>query len=150
MARIYNTESPLLSAVKGYSEGQKQTQDEAYRQAMKDITQAQNRKDAEEFGLSKAGGYQAPKFDDKGNFAGYEDNQSNIGRDQGPMEALAPQFFKKVVNPAQPAQAPFVKDVSPSGVPIRTYPDEPQRAPQSGPAPPLFRCLYRFIPKPLY
>ena len=128
MARQYSNVNGLDQAVSGFMDARKQKQDELYRQATQQMA-------AQEAALLKMGGYMKPTAPQDGYSSGFEENQVNVGRDQGPMEALAPQFFKKVVNPAQPAQAAFVKDVSPSGVPIRTYPDEPQRTPQSGPAP---------------
>lgn len=105
MARIYNTESPLLSAVKGYSEGQKQTQDEAYRQAMKDLAERKNVGDLSQFAYNQGKGQLTPELNDRGYATGkILDNQANIDRDQPVLEKAFPDMFKDVINKGQAAR----------------------------------------------
>jgi len=81
--------------VSGFMEGRKFKQDELYRQATQQLA-------AQEAALLKMGGYMKPSAAQGGYVSGYEENQDNIRRDQGPMESNVPQFFKKVLNPATP------------------------------------------------
>lgn len=136
MARQYSNVNGLDQAVSGFMDARKQKQDELYRQATQQMA-------AQEAALLKMGGYMKPTAPQDGYSSGFEENQANVGRDQGPMEALAPQFFKKVLNPAKPEQPAEAWDISPSGKRFKIFPDspqatqqpEPQRVPQSSPAP---------------
>ncbi len=101
MARFYTNTSPIGNIADGFAEGQKLYQDERYRQALKDITQAENRRAADQFDIEK-GGYRKSNFDKAGNYLNRVENAENINRSRPIQKSLDPQSYGREVNPATP------------------------------------------------
>lgn len=105
-ARFYSSESPLDAAVSGYMAGDKYKSDKLHQQALDDLAYAQDRRQAEEFGIDKVKGYKSPNFSDsgpRGLFQGYSENTDAMDRNRPIEKAIAPEFFSKTLNPGKDA-----------------------------------------------
>jgi hypothetical protein len=105
MARQYNNISGLDAAVSGFMEGRKFNQDEAYRQAIKDMNERQAVGRLSEFAYNQGKGQITPELDERGYATGrILDNQENIDRDNPILNKIFPEIFKETINKGMAAR----------------------------------------------